>query len=172
MVTTAISPAPGEQEPEAKISAMGRVTGVLFSPTETFKDIVQKPNWIVPLLILTAFSMVVCYFLVQKVDWVAFQRKNIESSSFPSDLTQEQKDQAVERNVKFTTPITYAIGLLGPIISTSDYHADLLGVVQHLQGRGTEIWNRVRDCEPRDCAGGDWSCAHYRRFGFETRGRC
>lgn len=117
MVTTAISPAPGEQEPEAKISAMGRVTGVLFSPTETFKDIVQKPNWIVPLLILTAFSMVVCYFLVQKVDWVAFQRKNIESSSFTSNLTQEQKDQAVERNVKFTTPITYAIGLLGPIIS-------------------------------------------------------
>jgi hypothetical protein len=117
MVTTAISPAPGEQEPEAKISAFGRVTGVLFSPTETFKDIVRKPNWIVPLLILTAFSVVVCYFLVQKVDWAAFQRKNIESSSFTSNLTQEQKDQAVARNVKFTTPLTYGIGFLGPVIS-------------------------------------------------------
>jgi len=61
--------------------------------------------------------MVVCYFLVQKVDWAAFQRKQIESSSFTSNLTQEQKDQAVERNVKFTVPITYAIGLLGPIIT-------------------------------------------------------
>jgi len=117
MVTTAISPAPGEQEPEAKIGAMGRVTGVLFSPGETYKDIVRKPSWIVPLILLTAVSMVVCYFLVQKVDWAAFQRKNIESSSFTSNLTQEQKDQAVERNVKFTVPITYAIGLLGPIIS-------------------------------------------------------
>jgi len=117
MVTTAISPAPGEQEPDAKISPIGRVTGVLFSPTETYKDIVRKPNWIVPLLILTAFSMMLCYFLVQKVDWAAFQRKQIESSSFTSNLTQEQKDQAVERNVKFTVPITYAVGLLGPIIS-------------------------------------------------------
>lgn len=117
MVTTAISPAPGEQEPEAKISPIGRVFGVLFSPTETYKDIVQKPNWIVPLLILTAFSMVLCYFLVQKVDWAAFQRKQIESSSFTSNLTQEQKDQAVERNVKFTVPITYAAGLIGPVVS-------------------------------------------------------
>jgi hypothetical protein len=117
MVTTAISPAPGEQEPEAKISPIGRVTGVLFNPSETYKDIVQKPNWIVPLLILTAFSVVVCYFLVQKVDWEAFQRKQIESSSFTSNLTQDQKDQAVARNVKFTVPLTYAIGFLGPIIS-------------------------------------------------------
>jgi hypothetical protein len=117
MVTTAISPAPGEQEPEAKISPIGRVTGVLFSPTETYKDIVQKPNWIVPLLILTAFSVVVCYFLVQKVDWEAFQRKQIESSSFTSNLTQDQKDQAVARNVKFTVPITYAIGFIGPVLS-------------------------------------------------------
>jgi hypothetical protein len=117
MVTTAISPAPGEQEPEAKIGAFGRVTGVLFSPTETFKDIVQKPSWFLPLLILTAFSVVVCYFLVQKVDWEAFQRKQIESSSFTSNLTQDQKDQAIARNVKMTAPLTYGIGLVGPIIS-------------------------------------------------------
>jgi hypothetical protein len=117
MVTTAISPAPEEQQPEAKIGAFGRVTGVLFSPTETYKDIVRKPDWILPLLLLTAVSMVVCYFLVQKVDWEAFQRKQIESSSFTSNLTQEQKDQAVARNLKMTTPLTYGIGLLGPIIS-------------------------------------------------------
>ena len=117
MVTTAISPAPGEPEPQAKIGAMGRVTGVLFSPTETYADIVRKPSWFAPLAILTVLSLVACYFLVQKVDWAAFQRKQIESSSFTSNLTQEQKDQAVERNVKFTVPITYAIGLLGPIIT-------------------------------------------------------
>lgn len=115
MVTTAVAPVPGDQEP-AKISAIGRVTGVLFSPGETFADIVRKPSWFAPLAILTVLSLVVCYLLVQKVDWAAFQRKQIESSSFTSNLTQEQKDQAVARNLKFTTPFTYAIGLLGPII--------------------------------------------------------
>jgi Yip1 domain len=117
MVTTAISPAPGEPEPVAKIGAFGRVTGVLFSPGETYKDIVQKPNWFLPLAILTVLSLIVCYFLVQKVDWEAFQRKQIESSSFTSNLTQDQKDQAVARNLKMTTPLTYGIGILGPIIS-------------------------------------------------------
>jgi hypothetical protein len=117
MVTTAISPAPGEQEPEAKISPIGRVFGVLFSPTETYKDIVRKPNWIVPLLILTAISMVVCYFLVQKVDWEAFQRKQIENSSLTANLPADQKEAAIQRGVKFTVPITYAIGLVGTTIS-------------------------------------------------------
>jgi hypothetical protein len=96
---------------------MGRVTGVLFSPGETFADIVRKPSWIAPTLILTALSLVVCYFLIQKVDWASFQRKQIESSSFTSNLTQEQKDQAVERNVKFTVPITWAIGALGSLLT-------------------------------------------------------
>jgi hypothetical protein len=117
MVTTAISPAPGEQEPVAKISAMGRVIGALFSPGETFADIARKPSWIAPMLILTALSLVVCYFLIQKVDWASFQRKQIESSSFTSNLTQEQKDQAVARNVKFTVPITWAIGAVGSLLT-------------------------------------------------------
>ena len=53
MVTTAVAPAPGDQEP-AKIGAVGRIFGVLFSPGETFKDIVRKPSWFAPLVILTA----------------------------------------------------------------------------------------------------------------------
>ena len=116
MVTSAISPAPGEPEPVAKIGAMGRVTGVLFSPGETFADIARKPSWIAPIAILTVLSLIVCYFLIQKVDWAAFQRKQIESSSFTSNLTQEQKDQAIERNVKFTVPITWAIGAVGTLV--------------------------------------------------------
>jgi len=117
MVTTAISPAPGEQEPEAKIGAMGRVTGVLFSPGETFKDIARKPSWIAPIAILTILSLILCYFLVQKVDWASFQRKQIESSSFTSNLTAEQKEQAIARNVKFTVPITWAIGAIGSLLT-------------------------------------------------------
>lgn len=116
MATTAVAPAPGDQEP-AKIGAMGRIFGVLFSPGATFEDIVRKPSWFAPLVILTLLSTVVCYFLVQKVDWASFQRRQIDKSAFTSQLTDEQKDQAVARNVKFTVPLTYAIGVLGPIIS-------------------------------------------------------
>lgn len=115
MVTTVAAPSPDQQP--AKIGAFGRVTGVLFSPGETFADITRKPDWFLPLILLTILSVIVCYFLAQKVDWAAFQRKQIESSSFTSSLSEDQKEQAIERNVKFTVPLTYAIGVVGPIIS-------------------------------------------------------
>jgi len=115
MVTTAVAPAPGDQEP-AKIGAMGRIFGVLFSPGATFEDIVRKPSWFAPLAILTLLSLGVCYFLVQKVDWAAFQRKQIESSPFTQNLTDEQKQQSIDRGVKFSVPLTWAIGAVGPAI--------------------------------------------------------
>jgi hypothetical protein len=134
MSTTVAAPAPDQQP--AKIGAMGRLFGVLFSPGETFADIVRKPDWFLPYILLTAMSIVVCYFLVQKVDWAAFQRKQIESSSFTSNLTEDQKEQAVARNVKFTVPITYAIGVLGPIISILIFTLVYWGSFNVLKGAG------------------------------------
>jgi hypothetical protein len=115
MVTTAVAPAPGDQEP-AKIGAVGRITGVLFSPGATYEDIVRKPSWFVPLLLLTLLSIVTCYFLIPKVDWAAFQRKQLESSPFTRNLTDEQKEQSIERSVKISVPITWAVGAVGPAI--------------------------------------------------------
>lgn len=100
MVTTAISPAPGDQEPEAKISAIGRVFGVLFSPKATFEDIVRKPSWIAPLLLIMLFGTGAGIMVGQKVDWNSFVRKQSEQRSAFNNLPQEQQDQQVAIGAK------------------------------------------------------------------------
>jgi hypothetical protein len=116
MVTTAVAPAPGEQEP-AKISAMGRIIGVLFSPGATFEDIVRKPSWILPLAILTVFSIGVVALLVQKVDWASMIRKQQDGNPRMAQMTDEQKENAVTLGVKIAVPVTWAAGVVGAAIS-------------------------------------------------------
>ena len=115
MVTTAVAPAPGDQEP-AKIGAVGRIFGVLFSPGETFKDIVRKPSWFAPLVILTVLSIGVCALLVQKVDWANMIRKQQDASPRSAQMTDEQKETAVNVGVKIAVPIAWAAGFVGPVI--------------------------------------------------------
>jgi hypothetical protein len=115
MVTTAISPAPGEQEPEAKIGAMGRVIGVLFSPKATFEDIVRKPNWIVPVLLMMLFTTGAGVMLGQKVDWNSFIRQQSERTASFNNLPQDQQEQRVTIGAKFAPYFADCAGLFIPI---------------------------------------------------------
>jgi hypothetical protein len=56
--------APVEQ---AQISAVGRITGVFFSPGETFADINRKPTWLVPLIISIVLASASGYLFQKKV---------------------------------------------------------------------------------------------------------
>jgi len=112
--TTAVSPeAP---EPQAQMSAFARIFGVLFSPQKTFEDIVKKPSWVAPLLLLTALSIVVSYALVQRVNWREYIGQQMEKSPQAAQLTAEQKEQRIEAGAKFTTPFIYAVGVCGPVV--------------------------------------------------------
>src|ERR1700722_17124818 len=88
MAANVVAPPPQR----AKISAIGRAFGVLFNPENTYADIVRKPSWSAPIAILTLLSLIVCYFMVQKVDWPAFEHRQVEKNLANSKLTQEQKD--------------------------------------------------------------------------------
>jgi len=117
MVTTAISPAPGEQEPVAKISAMGRVFGVLFSPKETFEDIVRKPSWIVPVVILILLGTGVGILLGKKVDWASYSRQQAEKNPQFAQLPEDQKQQRLELSTKIASIATPFAGVIGvPIL--------------------------------------------------------
>jgi hypothetical protein len=115
MVTTAISPAPGEQEPEAKIGAFGRVTGVLFSPKATFEDIVRKPSWIAPLLLIMIFATAAGVLIGQKVEWNSFIRHQSEQNSAFNNLPADQQEQRVAIGAKVAPYFADCAGLFIPI---------------------------------------------------------
>ena len=112
--TTAVPPA--APEPQPQMNAISRVFGVLFSPQKTFEDVVRKPGWVVPMILLTILSIAVSATLVQRVNWRDYISQQIEKSPQASQLSADQKAQRVEAGVKFTGPFTYAIGVCGPIL--------------------------------------------------------
>lgn len=112
MATTPI-PVP---ESQATVSPLGRVIGVLFSPKKTFEDIVRKPSWLLPVVLMTVLSTVVTFAFTQRVNWREFMSQQIEKSPRAAQLSAEQKQQQIEAGAKFSPMVIDAIGVVAPII--------------------------------------------------------
>jgi Yip1 domain len=136
MATTSL-PAAGAQP--ASISAIGRITGVLFSPKATFEDIVRKPSWALPVILLTILSMAVSFSINQRINWRTYMSEQIEKNPAAANLSAEQKEQRIEGGAKFSAPLTYAIGLLGPIIITLIVAVVMWGAYNLLGGANTNF---------------------------------
>jgi hypothetical protein len=112
-MSTAPLTAPAAQ-PE--IGAAGRMTGVIVSPKQTFIDIARRPTWVAPFLTLCILSVVVGGLLGQKTDWRSFFERQMSKNSRFDQMPQEQKDRALENQVKYAPKVAFAFGLLGTVI--------------------------------------------------------
>jgi hypothetical protein len=102
--------------PQASISPMGRIIGVLFSPKATFEDIARKPSWILPVVISTILGIAATVALNQRVNWREYIGQQIEKSPRASQLTAEQKEKQIEVSAKVTVYIVYALGVVGSVL--------------------------------------------------------
>jgi hypothetical protein len=136
MVTTTV-PAP-EAQP-AGISAIGRITGVLFSPKATFEDIVRKPSWALPVILITVLSLCVSFAINQRINWREYVGQQIEKSPSAANMSSEQKEQRVEGGAKFSPLVTYAIGLFLPILATLVVALAMWGGFNLLGGANTNF---------------------------------
>ena len=135
MATTSL-PVPEAQPP---ISPVGRIIGVFFSPKATFEDIVRKPSWVLPVVLLTLFSLGVSFSINQRINWREFMSQQIEKSPQAASMSAEQKEQRIEGGAKFSPPFTYAIGLLGPIIGMLVVALVMWGAYNLLGGANTDF---------------------------------
>ncbi len=111
---------PEPQEP-ARIGPLGRLTGTLFSPGETFKDINRKPTILAPLLILIVLVIVAGAFFEWwvKPNWEQMFRDMLSRSMAASGqtMTEEQIKQQVDMQVMFSkTDFTSPVGILIAVI--------------------------------------------------------
>ncbi len=83
-------------EPQPAISPIGRIFGIFFSPKATFEDIVRKPGWLLPVIILAFLGLAVAIGLNQKMNWREFMSQQIEKSPQASTMSAEQKEQRIE----------------------------------------------------------------------------
>jgi Yip1 domain len=133
MATTTLPP----PESQATISPFGRVAGIFFSPKATFDDIVRKPTWVLPVVLLTVFSFAVCFGINQRINWRTYVSQQIEKSPSAANMSTEQKEQRIEGGAKFSPPFTYAIGLLAPVLSILLVALVLWGAYNLLGGANT-----------------------------------
>jgi hypothetical protein len=116
MATTPVI-APEAPEAHGPINALGRIIGVFFSPKATFADIVRRPSWILPVVLMTVLGIGVGFALNQRVDWRDVASKRIEESPRAANLSAAQKEQQITMSAKISPYVAYAIGTLAPILA-------------------------------------------------------
>ena len=138
MATTTSMPAP-EAQSQPAISPIGRIIGVFFSPKATFEDIARKPGWVLPVALLTLFSIGVSFAINQRINWREFMSQQIEKSPQAASLSAEQKEQRIEGGAKFSPIFTYCIGVLGPILGILIVGLVMWGAYSLLGGANTNF---------------------------------
>src|SRR5437870_1776780 len=94
--------APEAPQTPGPINHFGRIIGAFFSPKATFEDIVRRPSWTIPVLLITILGIMVAFVMNQKVDWRDVASKRIEDSPRSSNLSAEQKEQHIAMSAKFS----------------------------------------------------------------------
>jgi hypothetical protein len=108
-------PLPVEQQ-QATISPLGRVFGIFFSPKATFEDVVRKPDWLLPLAILTVLNIAICFTINQRMNWHDYVIQQIDKSPSGAQMPSEQKEQQAAAGAKFAPYSVYFFGTIAPAL--------------------------------------------------------
>lgn len=92
-----------------------RIFNIFFNPPEAFQDIAQRPRWWAPVVIVSLLSLTLIYCYGQRVGWDRVVRQSIESSSRTQNMSQAQKDQAIQVGARVAGVAGYA-GAISPLL--------------------------------------------------------
>jgi len=121
-------------EPQASISPFGRLVGVIFSPKATFADIVRKPSWLLPVILLAVLGAIVAVSLNRKMDWREYMSQQIEKSPRAASLSAEQKQQQIEVGAKSAPISAYVFGIPAPLVVVLIVAGVMLGAYNLMAG--------------------------------------
>lgn len=130
MATTTVPPI---DAPKSDNSIM-RILGAIVSPKATFESVVRRPTWVAPLILLCLVQIGVTAVFTRRVGWHDFFERQMERSSRTQQMTAEQRQQAIQVQVKVGPAIGYAGAVLGPFVGALILGAIFLGVFNLLAG--------------------------------------
>jgi len=138
-MSTAPVTAPEVPEASGPINHFGRLIGVFFSPKSTFEDIVRRPSWILPVILMTVLGFALAFVMNQKVNWRDVASKRIEESPRAANLSAEQKEQQLAMSEKISPAIAYCFGVLWPILQALLVAAVMLLAFNLIGGAGARF---------------------------------
>ena len=124
-------------EPEpSRMGEFSRIVGVFFEPTKTFRDIAERPTWIVPMILVILAVIGVTATMSQRIGWDRILRHQLESSSRGQQMSAEQREQNLAIQEKVAPMFGYVGALIGVPIYDLVAAAVLLGIAGGLMGGG------------------------------------
>jgi hypothetical protein len=117
--------------PEPKgMGEASRIAGIFFEPAKTFEDIARRPTFLVPLFIVIACVLVFMALFAQHVGWERSIRHQWEINPRAAQMSPEQRENAIQMQIRFSGVGAYAGVLLGIPIVDLIWALLLFGIVK------------------------------------------
>jgi hypothetical protein len=113
-----------------------RIVGVFFEPSKTFRDIAERPAWIVPMILVILAVMGIITAESQHIGWDRIFRHQMETNSRFQQMPADQREQQLAIQEKFASVGGYVFALIGVPVSDLIIAAVLLGIAGGLMGGG------------------------------------
>jgi Yip1 domain len=105
---------PADAVEQAPLNFFSRITGVWFSPGETFADIGRAPRVLIPTLLVMILAGLSAYMLTERYGYENMVRKQMESVARSGLMSEAQVDEAIIRS---TTPSAVTRGKIQGVVS-------------------------------------------------------
>ncbi|MEP7271447.1 MAG: YIP1 family protein [Acidobacteriota bacterium] len=103
----------GADSPSTSLGVIGRLTGIYFSPGETYPIIGRAPKFILPIILMGIVGAISSFALTHRIGYESMVRKQMESMVEKGWLTPEIAEEQIRKS---TTGTAATVGKLqGPI---------------------------------------------------------
>jgi hypothetical protein len=105
--------APSLPKDQTSDSFLSRAVGIFIAPGRTFESIARRPDFIAPLIVGIAGSIVLIEAMLGKIGAARIIRQSLEISGKAAQMTPEQLDQTVQKVAGFTAISMHVGGVIG-----------------------------------------------------------
>lgn len=96
------------------MSEAGRLVNVIVDPKPAFADIAARPSWWVPMVLIMACSLGYILLFSSRCGWEHFMRQQFEQSPKAQSMQPEERERAIQMQLKFGPPFGTAIAVIAP----------------------------------------------------------
>jgi hypothetical protein len=102
-----------QSESRPRMSEVSRLVNVFFEPKAAFADIAARPRPWVPILLMIAMGIGFATAVSQHIGFERVAQQAMDSSPRTQNLSAEEKQKAIEMQMKFMPVMTYVGAVLG-----------------------------------------------------------
>jgi Yip1 domain len=126
---------PETSTPEVQpLSEPSRIANVYLDPKKAFADIAARPRWIVPIVLMALAALIFIYCFSTHVGWETYFRKIAETNTRMQQMPPEQRETALQMQIKFGPIFGYIFGVLAVPVSALVVAGVMLLIIKMMGG--------------------------------------